>query len=115
MIQVKRVYEPAAESDGTRYLVDRLWPRGVKKESLQLKGWMKDAAPSEGLRRWFNHDAGRWDEFRRRYFVELEEKHEVLWPLLEAARGGTVTLLYGARDPEHNNAEVLRAYLASRL
>ena len=115
MIRVKRVYESAAVGDGARFLVDRLWPRGVKKDTLQLKGWIRDVAPSEGLRQWFNHDAGRWDEFRRRYFAELDEKHEVLRPVLEAARAGTVTLLYGARDAEHNNAVALRAYLASRL
>jgi len=115
MIQVKRVYEPASESDGARFLVDRLWPRGVKKEALELQGWLKDLAPSDELRKWFKHDPAQWDEFQRRYVGELDTKPGPLQLLLEAARCGTVTLLFGARDAEHNNAVALRDYLARRL
>jgi uncharacterized protein YeaO (DUF488 family) len=114
MIQVKRVYEPAAASDGARFLVDRLWPRGVKKEALKFEGWLRDVAPSDQLREWFNHDTARWDEFQRRYFAELDEKRDVLQPLLKAGRGGKVTLLFGARDTEHNNAVALKEYLTRR-
>ena len=115
MIQIKRVYEPAAPRDGTRFLVDRLWPRGVRKETLKLSAWTKEVAPSDSLRRWFNHDPKRWEEFQRRYFAELDERPEASQPLLEAARAGPVTLLFGARDTEHNNAVALRAYLTRRL
>ena len=115
MIQVKRVYDPPQMDDGARFLVDRLWPRGVKREALQLDGWLKDVAPSDSLRCWFNHDVVRWSEFQRRYFAELDGKPEAWWPLLEAAREGNVTLLYSARDQEHNNAVALKAYLEERL
>jgi len=115
MIQVKRVYEPAAAGDGARFLVDRLWPRGAKKEALRLAGWLKEVAPSGRLRKWFNHDPAKWDEFQRRYFAELDEKTVTIEPLLAAARRGRVTLLFGARDTGHNNAVALRAYLTRRL
>jgi uncharacterized protein YeaO (DUF488 family) len=113
MIQIKRVYEPAASGDGKRFLVDRLWPRGIKKEALELDGWMKDIAPSNELRRWFGHDPAKWDEFQRRYQAELEQcPAEALAPIQEAARHGKVTLLYSAHDPDHNNAVVLRDFLS---
>lgn len=115
MLMVKRVYEPAQRSDGARFLVERLWPRGVRKEALRLDGWLKDVAPSDALRRWFGHDPEKWQEFRRRYFAELNGKPEAWQPLLEAARHGTVTLLYGARDLEHNNALALKDYLQAKL
>jgi len=115
MIKVKRVYEPPAPDDGKRFLVDRLWPRGVKKEALRLDGWLKDVAPSDGLRKWFGHDPAKWDEFRRRYFAELEAKPEAWEPLLEAARAGDVTLLFSARDEAHNNAVALKAFLETYL
>jgi len=115
MIQVKRVYEPAAASDGARFLVDRLWPRGLKKKVLRVDGWLKDAAPSNPLRKWFNHDPAKWDEFQNRYFAELDEKLEAVRPLLEAARRGKVTLLFAAHDTEHNNAVALKEYLARRI
>ena len=115
MIQVKRVYEPAAASDGARFLVDRLWPRGLKKKVLRVDGWLKDAAPSNPLRKWFNHDPAKWDEFQNRYFAELDEKLEAVRPLLEAARRGKVTLLFAAHDTEHNNAVALKEYLDRRL
>jgi uncharacterized protein YeaO (DUF488 family) len=111
MIRTRRVYDPPEPGDGTRFLVERLWPRGMKKEALPLDGWLKDAAPSDELRRWFSHDPAKWDEFRRRYDAELEGKPDVLQPLREAARQGNVTLLYSARDTEHNNAVALKEYL----
>jgi uncharacterized protein YeaO (DUF488 family) len=111
MIRVKRVYDSPEAGDGIRFLVERLWPRSMKKEELRMDGWLKEAAPSAELRRWFSHDPAKWDEFRRRYFAELEGKSEVLQPLQEAARHGSVTLLYSARDTEHNNAVALKQYL----
>jgi uncharacterized protein YeaO (DUF488 family) len=111
MIKVKRAYDPPESDDGTRFLVDRLWPRGVKKEDLHLDGWLKDVAPSDDLRRWFSHDPAKWEEFQRRYFAELDGKPDALRPIRDAARQGNVTLLYSARDVEHNNAVALRAYL----
>ncbi len=113
-VRVKRVYDPPAPEDGRRFLVDRLWPRGVKKEALRLDAWLKELAPSDALRRWFGHDPARWEEFQRRYFAELEAKPEAWRPLLEAAREGTVTLLFSARDDEHNNAVALKAFLEGK-
>jgi uncharacterized protein YeaO (DUF488 family) len=113
MIRTRRVYDPPEPGDGTRFLVERLWPRGMKKEELPMDGWLKDAAPSDELRRWFSHDPAKWDEFRRRYDAELEGKPDVLQPLREAARQGNVTLLYSARDTQHNNAVALKEYLES--
>lgn len=111
MIQTKRVYEPASRSDGARFLVERLWARGMKRDELHMKGWLKDVAPSAELRRWFGHDPKKWETFRERYFAELDAKAETWQPLLEAARRGTVTLLYSARDETHNNAVALKEYL----
>ncbi|HKS97616.1 MAG TPA: DUF488 domain-containing protein [Terriglobia bacterium] len=115
MLQLKRAYEPTAPSDGTRYLVERLWPRGMKKEALRLDAWLKDVAPSDALRRWFSHDPAKWTEFRRRYTAELDASTAAWQPILAAARRGTVTLVYSAHDTEHNNAVVLREYLEARL
>jgi uncharacterized protein YeaO (DUF488 family) len=111
MIQTRRIYDPPEPSDGSRFLVERLWPRGMKKEELAMAGWLKEVAPSAELRRWFSHDPAKWEEFRRRYFAELASNPEVLQPIREAARDGNVTLLYSARDTEHNNAGALKAYL----
>jgi uncharacterized protein YeaO (DUF488 family) len=111
VIKVKRTYDPPESGDGARFLVDRLWPRGVKKEDLQLDAWLKDVARSDKLRRWFGHDPAKWEEFQRRYFAELDGKAQALRPIQDAARQGNVTLLYSARDMEHNNAVALRAYL----
>ncbi len=111
MIRLKRVYEAAEAADGTRYLVERLWPRGMRKEALPLDGWLKDVAPSDALRRWFGHDPARWQEFQRRYAAELDAGPETWRPILAADRHGTVTLLYSAHDTEHNNAAALQAYL----
>ncbi len=115
MIRVRRVYEPPTPDDGARFLVDRLWPRGVTKEALRLDGWLKDAAPSDALRRWFGHDPARWDEFQRRYRDELNGRPEAWRPVVEAARRGDVTLLFGARDTDHNNAVALKVYLDARI
>ena len=97
-ILLKRAYDPPSAEDGERYLVDRLWPRGLKRESLKLAGWLKDVAPSNELRKQFHHDIARWDEFRERYFQELDANASGWQALLEAARHGPVTLVYGAKD-----------------
>lgn len=115
MIKLKRAYEPANRNDGTRFLVERLWPRGVKKDALQLDAWLKDVAPSTKLRQWFGHDPAKWSDFQRRYRAELNENAGALEPILKAARRGRVTLVYSSHDQEHNNAVVLKAYLESRL
>jgi uncharacterized protein YeaO (DUF488 family) len=115
MVRVKRVYEPSTRGDGMRFLVERLWPRGMKKDTLQMDGWLKDVAPSHELRRWFGHDPAKWDEFCRRYSAELDGRPEAWGPILGAARRGNVTLLYSAHDPEHNNAVTLKAYLEKHL
>lgn len=115
MIRVKRAYLPAEKGDGQRFLVDRLWPRGVKKEKAQLAGWTREIAPSDALRKWFGHDPEKWPEFKKRYSKELAGKREALKPLLAAAQKGKVTLLFAAKDEEHNNAVVLKAYLESKL
>jgi len=113
MFRVKRILEPPAPDDGARYLVDRLWPRGVSKARAALDGWLKDVAPSPELRVWFGHDPARWEEFSRRYRQELAEEwvQPQLDDLREQAREGNVTLLYAARDPAHNHALVLKAVL----
>lgn len=115
MIEVKRAYDPPAGSDGKRFLVDRLWPRGLKKETLQLTDWLKDAAPSNALRQWFNHDPAKWDEFQKRYRKELEGHPQAWAALLENARAGKITLVYAARDGLHNNAIVLKDYLNEQI
>jgi len=110
MIKLKRVYDARTSGDGVCYLVERLWPRGIKKTSLHLDGWLKDAAPSTELRKWFSHDPAKWAEFRRKYFAELDRVPESWEPIRLAARKGTVTLLYSSHDTEHNNAVALREY-----
>ncbi len=117
MVQVKRIYEPPDEQDGTRYLVDRLWPRGVTRQAARLTGWLKDLAPSPALRRWFAHDLTRWVEFQRRYTAELRapEKQRVLHDLAAQARRGRVTLLFATRDTEHNSALVLKRLIEGSL
>lgn len=111
MIQVKRAYEAASSKDGVRFLVDRLWPRGITKESLQIEAWLKDAAPSNELRKRFHGNPGQWHEFCRLYFAELKMNPAAWSSIVTAARKGTVTLIYGARDEEHNNAVALRDFL----
>ncbi len=111
MIRIQRAYEPPV-SDGSRViLVDRLWPRGVRKSALKLDAWLKDVAPSTELRQWFGHDPEKWSEFRRRYTRELEKNPIALAPLLAAAAAGDVTLLYSAHDAEHNQAVILKEFL----
>ena len=114
MIRIKRAYEPAARTDGRRILVERLWPRGMKKEALDADAWLKEVAPSTALRKWFGHREERWGEFRRRYRKELSANRPSWSSILAASRRGTVTLLYSAHDVEHNGAVVLREYLAER-
>lgn len=114
-VRTKRVYEDPEPDDGTRVLVDRLWPRGVSKEVAQLDDWLKEIAPSDELREWFDHDPDRWEAFSERYRSELDDRPELVEELLEHARSGTLTLLYAAADEEHNNAEVLADYLTERL
>ena len=115
MITLKRAYEPMSRSDGRRFLVERLWPRGVAKEKLQLEAWLKDAAPSTELRQWFRHDPDKWNEFRKRYRRELESHPEAWRPLVAAARRGPVTLIYSSHDERHNNAVALQEYLKAKI
>ena len=115
MIHIKRVYDPVSKTDGTRLLVERLWPRGVKKESLEIKSWLKDVAPSTELRKWFNHEPAKWDEFRRRYVAELEANPDAWKPIVGAAGHGAVTLIYSSHDTEHNNAVALEEFLKRHL
>ena len=113
-VKLKRAYEPPAAEDGARVLIDRLWPRGVKKEALALDHWAKELAPSTELRKWFNHDPALWDEFQKRFAAELNghaESLEALEALRTQALGGTVTLVYAAHDEAHNNAVVVRDVL----
>jgi uncharacterized protein YeaO (DUF488 family) len=111
VVNVKRAYETAAPDDGVRFLVERLWPRGIKKTDLRIDGWLKQVAPSDALRRWFAHDPAKWSEFRKRYFRELDSDPEAMRPIRDASRLGRVTLVYSARDTEHNNAIALKDYL----
>jgi uncharacterized protein YeaO (DUF488 family) len=115
VIQIKRIYDPSAKEDGTRFLVERLWPRGIKKEELQMDAWCKNLAPSGDLRRWFSHDPVKWEEFQRRYREELSSNPAALQPLFDAARHGNITLLYSAHDTKHNSALTLKSYLEERL
>jgi len=113
-ILVKRIYEPAAKSDGFRVLVDRLWPRGITKADVKLDLWLRDIAPSTALRKWFNHDPARWTEFCRRYHAELKEKAALLSTIKEEAKIRPVTLLYSTKDEQHNQAVVLQSFLLRR-
>ena len=108
MLKIKRVYDAPERSDGERILVDRLWPRGLSKQTADVDVWMKDLGPSHDLRKWFGHDPKRWSEFRRRYTAELRTQRDALAAIARKASSGTVTLLFGARDPEHNQAVVLK-------
>ncbi len=114
MIRLKRAYEAPVPRDGTRVLVDRIWPRGVSREKLRIEAWLPDLGPSAALRTWFGHDPSRWETFRRRYLVELRRKRPLLRQLAAYARRGTLTLVYGARDPAHNQAVVIEEVLERR-
>jgi uncharacterized protein YeaO (DUF488 family) len=113
-VKLKRAYEQVESGDGIRILVDRLWPRGVKKEDAAIDQWMKDLAPSTELRKWFGHDPARWEEFRKRYAAEVNEHPEQLQQLRALARKGAVTLVYSAHDEEHNDAVVLKGLILGR-
>lgn len=110
-IRIHRVYDREGIPQGQRILVDGIWPRGVKREDLDLVEWMREVAPSAGLRKWFGHDPARWEEFRKRYTAELHAHPKTLEPLIAAAKNGPVVLLYGARDEQHNQAVVLKEVL----
>ena len=114
MLQLKRAYEPPAPGDGERVLVERLWPRGLTKERAAIDLWMKDVAPSPALRKWFGHDPAKWEQFQQRYFKELREHEDAVEELRRKARRGRVTLVYGARDEEHNAALALKTFLERR-
>ena len=113
-LRVKRAYRAARQSDGQRILVDRIWPRGVAKDRLRITAWEKDLAPSDGLRKWFGHDPEMWDEFRRRYARELDDKPEEISRLRRCLDAGPVTLVYGAKETRFNNAVALKEYLERR-
>jgi uncharacterized protein YeaO (DUF488 family) len=110
-IRLSRIYDHEPHHTGRAFLVERLWPRGVRRADVDMDGWLKDLAPSTELRRWFDHDPAKWTEFQRRYRAELDAIPQAWAPLVDAVRGGAVTLLYSSRDREHNNAVVLRDYL----
>lgn len=114
-IRIKRAYEKPESSDGARFLVDRLWPRGVTKEALAIEAWLKDLAPSNELRQWYHHDLGQWTEFRKRYFNELRNHPQAVLPLIEAARKGPISLLFSSKQVEHNNAVALKEFLEQQL
>jgi uncharacterized protein YeaO (DUF488 family) len=115
MIKLKRAYEPKSMDDGLRILVDHLWPRGVAQEQAGIDQWQKDIAPSTQLRQWFKHDPARWEEFKGRYFKELEGRPEAVARLAARARRGAVTFVYGARDKLHNNAVALKEYIEKHM
>jgi uncharacterized protein YeaO (DUF488 family) len=110
-VKIKRVYEEPKKSDGKRILVDRLWPRGLKKAEVKVDLWLKEIAPSTALRKWFSHEPSKWEEFKKRYSVELEKNNEQISLLEREVSEGKVTLVYGAKDQEHNGAVVLREFL----
>jgi uncharacterized protein YeaO (DUF488 family) len=114
-IKVKRIYDKPSKEDGLRIIVDRLWPRGVSKKDASIDIWIKDIAPSNELRKWFNHDPEKWDEFKIRYFSELDHKSELVKEVLSRAKKGTLTLVFSAKEEKYNNAEALKVYLEKRL
>jgi len=115
MLKLKRAYDPVSRTDGTRLLVERLWPRGLSKAKLQVDAWLKEVGPSSGLRKWFNHDPEKWAHFRARYFRELDAHPEAWRPIVAAARRGTVTLVYSSHDEQHNNAVALMDYVRAKM
>jgi uncharacterized protein YeaO (DUF488 family) len=115
MIFTSRVYNKSERTGGSVFLVDRIWPRGIKKEDLHIDGWMKESSPSSDLRKWFHRNPERWIEFKKQYFKELDDKPQAWKSVLEASLSGDVTLLYGSKDTEHNNAVALKEYLEGKL
>jgi uncharacterized protein YeaO (DUF488 family) len=115
MLKIKRVYEEPAKEDGFRVLVDRLWPRGLTKEKAKAELWLKDIAPSDALRKWYQHDPKKWLDFKRRYFSELKDKKESLELIASKAKKGTVTLLFGSKEERINNAQALKEYLQKKM
>ena len=115
MITLKRAYDPVSRIDGTRFLVERLWPRGISKAMLRVDAWLKEVGPSTDLRKWFSHDPEKWDEFRRRYFRELASQPEAWQPIVSAARRGRVTLVYTSHDTKYNNAVALQEFLRKKV
>ncbi len=113
-IRIKRAYDPPGRDDGFRVLVDRVWPRGISKDALKADEWFKEVAPSTTLRKWFGHDPAKWDGFRKRYFRELDSREELVARLRQKAKEGDVTLVFAAKDPQHNNAAALKEYLERR-
>lgn len=114
-IKTKRIYEPYKKDDGYRILVDRLWPRGVKKAEAHIDDWIKTVAPSASLRKWFAHDPEKWEEFKAKYFAELEEKQDLLENIINQKARANITLIYSARDEKHNNAVALKEYLENAV
>jgi uncharacterized protein YeaO (DUF488 family) len=112
MVRIKRIYDPYSSNDGKRILIDRLWPRGVKKEEAKIDEWLRDIAPSDELRKWFSHEPPKYQEFKKRYTKELEKKKELVEQIRNEAREGTVTLLFSAKDTKYNNATVLKELLS---
>jgi len=113
-IKLKKVYDPPSKEDGARVLVERLWPRGIKKEDLKMDAWLKNLAPSTTLRKWFSHDPAKWKEFQEKYFAELDADAEALEQIKSYLAKGTTTLLYSSKDSEHNNAVSLKNYLEKK-
>jgi uncharacterized protein YeaO (DUF488 family) len=114
-IKLKRAYDPPSKEDGTRILVDRLWPRGIKKADLKIDLWLKDVAPTVDLRKWFAHDPEKWVEFEKKYFDELNQNLEALKPIIESLKTGVITFVYGAHDIKHNHALCLKHFLGKYL
>ncbi len=114
MLNLKRAYKPASREDGRRILVDRLWPRGISKDKAKLDGWMKDVAPSDALRKWFSHDPAKWGEFKKKYFAELKKNETAVSALRAQVKSGATTLVFAAKDEEHNNAVALKEFLEKK-
>jgi uncharacterized protein YeaO (DUF488 family) len=112
MIKIKRIYEPTSPDDGKRIYIDRLWPRGMKKEDVKIDEWLKEISPSDALRKWFGHDPSKYEEFKKRYIKELEPHAEILERIKKEGKRKTVTLLFSAKDEEHNNATVAKEVLS---
>jgi len=115
LIQLRRVYDKQETHDGLRFLVERLWPRGVRKAEVQMEAWEKEVGPSDRLRKWFSHDPAKWKQFQQKYFAELDQRPDAWQPILDAAERGTVTLLYSSHDTEHSNAVALKSFLEAKL